>query len=193
MTCLGNIAEVRMGVTLRGRDATRPDPKGTCRMIRIGDITDDGHLSNPDLVQFEPSEPIKQDLFLRPGDVLFPNRGTRTTAYVFDLPEKNVIVGAQFFIIRPDRAIVLPEYIAWFLRSEVSSPYFRGKRKGTAVQTLRRGDVEEIAIPLPPIAKQRIVVALDALAIQELQLSDKLAERHFTYLQRRLLEFSDHF
>lgn len=191
MTSLGHIADVCMGVTLRGRDATRPDPKGSCRMIRISDLTNDGHLTNPDLAQFEPGEIIKPDLFLRPGDVLFPNRGTRTTAYVFDLPMTNVIVGAQFFIIRPDPTAALPEYVAWFLRSEVASQHFHLRRKGTLVQTVQRRDVEDIALPLPPLAKQRTIVALDALAVQEHQISSKLAELRSIHLQRTLLQYSN--
>ena len=103
---IGTLAEIRMGVTLRGRDATRPDPQGSCRMIRISDISDDGVLQSDDLLQFEPGEKIRQELFLRPGDILFPNRGTRTTACVFDLRETNVIVGAQFFDLRETNVIV---------------------------------------------------------------------------------------
>lgn len=191
MTSLGHIADVCMGVTLRGRDATRPDPKGSCRMIRISDLTNDGHLTNPDLAQFEPGESIKPELFLRPGDVLFPNRGTRTTAYVFDLPDTNVIVGAQFFIVRPDASVALPEYVAWFLRSEVASQHFHLRRKGTLVQTVQRRDIEDLALPLPPLAKQRTIVALDALAVQEYQISSKLAELRSIQLQRTLLQYSN--
>ena len=190
MTSLGLISDVCMGVTLRGRDATRPVLGGSCRMIRISDITDDGHLSNPELLEFDPSETIKRSLFLRAGDVLFPNRGTRTTAYVFNLAEKNVIVGAQFFIIRPDTEVVLPEYIAWYLRSEVAAQHFHLRRKGTLVQTVQRKDLTELELPLPSIDKQRILVALDDLAIQERQLSQRLSELNFSYLQHKLLTSS---
>lgn len=187
MTALGHIADVRMGVTLRGRDATRPDSKGSCRMIRISDITNDGHLTNPDLAQFEPGEPIKRDLFLRPGDILFPNRGIRTTAHVFRQQDANVIVGAQFFIIRVDHSVADPQYVAWYLRTEVASQHFQLRRKGTLVQTVQRKDIEELQLPLPSLALQHKVVELDDLAIYERQLSLSLAERQFHYLQRRLL------
>ncbi len=190
MTSLGTIADVRMGVTLRGRDATRPNPRGSCRMIRISDLTNDGHLANPDLVQFEPSESIKPDLFLRPGDVLFPNRGTRTTAYVFNLPDTNVIVGAQFFIIRANPRFALPEFIAWFLRSEKASQHFHLRRKGTLVQTVQRRDIQEVDVPLPGLEKQSTIVALDALTVQEYHISSKIAELRSIYLQRFLLQSS---
>jgi restriction endonuclease S subunit len=190
MTPLGHIADVRMGVTLRGRDATRPDLNGSCRMIRISDLSDDGRLANDELVQFEPGETIKPDFFLRAGDVLFPNRGTRTTGYAFDLPDSNVIVGSQFYIIRPDFSIALPEYMAWFLRTGAASQHFHLRRKGTLVQTLQRRDIEELLLPLPPLAKQRSIVALDELAVQEHQISTQLANLRSIHLQQTLLQFS---
>lgn len=185
---IGHIASVRMGVTLRGRDATRPDPNGSCLMIRISDVSDDGHLTNPDLLRFEPGESIKPDLFLRFGDVLVPNRGLRTTAYAFDLPDQNVIVGAQFFIVRCDFSRVLPDYVAWFLRSEVTAQHFSTHRKGTLVQTIQRGDLADLALPLPPLPKQAVIVELDKLATQERQLSERLAVLRHQHLQSTLLQ-----
>ena len=69
MTTLGHIADVCMGVTLRGRDATRPAPHGSCFMIRISDLSNDGHLTPDELLQFEPGDDIKPDYFLRRGDI----------------------------------------------------------------------------------------------------------------------------
>ena len=40
-TTLGRISDVRMGVTLRGRDATRSAPDGSCRMkVNQSEIND---------------------------------------------------------------------------------------------------------------------------------------------------------
>ena len=184
---LCHIADVRMGVTLRGRDATRPVPHGSCFMIRISDLTNDGHLAPDDLLQFEPGDEIKPDHILRRGDVLLPNRGTRTTAYVYDLPLTNVVVGAQFYIIRPNESKVRADYLAWYLRTEVAATYFALRRKGTLVQTVQRKDVLEMELPLPPLAKQDSIIALDALVIQERQLSSELALKRASYMQRVLV------
>lgn len=176
-----------MGITLRGRDATRLDPAGSCFMIRISDLSDDGQLATEEIHQFEPGEDIRRDHFLRPGDILLPNRGTRCTAYVFDLPLTNVLVGAQFYIIRPKEAKVRSGYVAWFLRTEKSAAHFALRRKGTLVQTVQRKDVLELELPLPPLAKQDSIIALDALAIQERQLSTALALKRASYTQRLML------
>lgn len=185
---LSHIADVRMGVTLRGRDATRPDPLGSCFMIRISDLSDDGHLKPDELLQFEPGDDIKPDYFLRRGDILLPNRGTRCTAYVYDLPLTNVLVGAQFYIIRPNEAKVRAANLAWFLRTDKAASHFALRRKGTLVQTVQQKDVLELELPLPPLAKQDILIALDALAIQERQLSTELALMKASYTQRLMLQ-----
>lgn len=187
MILLGHIADVRMGVTLRGRDATRLDPQGACRMIRISDLSEYGELVNPELHQFEPDCDINAELFLKPGDVLLPNRGTRTTAHVFRLPATNVLVGAQFFIVRPDPARLLSEYVAWFLRSEEAAQHFHTLRKGTLVQTLQRRDVEDLPIPVPPLPKQRLIAEVEALANRERSLTAQLKVFRSLFLEWRLL------
>ena len=184
---LHQIAEVRMGVTLRGRDATRLATNGSCFMIRISDLSDEGQLTTEELHQFEPGEVLKTDYFLRLGDVLLPNRGNRCTAYVYDLPLTNVLVGAQFYIVRPDTAKVSADFLAWFLRTEKAASHFALRRKGTLVQTVQRKDVLELELPLPNLTKQHQVTSLDALAIRERQLSTQLAQLKATYLQRSML------
>lgn len=184
---IADIAEVRMGVTLRGRDATRPDPHGSCLMIRISDLSDDGALINDNLLRFEPGEDIRPELFLRQGDVLLPNRGTRTTAHMYALPLNQVIVGLQFYILRSNVAKVHPAYLAWFLRTEKAAAHFASLRKGTLVQAVQRQDVLALTLPLPSLAKQQTIISLDALAIQERQLSSELAQKKAHYFQRLML------
>jgi Type I restriction modification DNA specificity domain len=191
MLLLHELAHIRTGVTLRGRDATVPNPKGSCLMIRIGDISNEGLLEVPELLRIQPAERIKKDLFLRAGDILFPNRGTRHTAYVFDRGESNVIVGAQFYIIRPNAQLVLPEYLAWYLRSESASQHFQSVRRGSLVQTLQRADVEALQIPIPPLDTQNALIELDRLDSQERVLTERLSSLRSAQLQQALLRLPE--
>jgi len=170
-----SIAYIRMGVTLRGRDATRPVPSGSVHLVRISDISQDGKLKNDEFIRIEPNEPIKEDLFLRPGDVLFPNRGTRTTALAYRLELPHTLAGAQFFVLRPDIGRVLPEYLAWFLRTEEAARYFEGRRKGTYIQIIQRSDLAEMEMPVPPLKVQQKIVEAASLAVEERILSNRLA------------------
>ena len=171
---LGAIAGIRMGVTLRGRDATRPVPTGSCQLVRIGDISQDGTWLNDQFARIEPNDPVKDEQFLRPGDVLFPNRGTRTTAIAWLLDLPRTLVGAQFFILRPDPTKVLPEYLAWSLRTEEAARHFEGRRKGTYVQIIERSDLAELEMPLPALAVQQKIVDIANLALTERTLTERL-------------------
>lgn len=187
---LKSLAKIRMGATLRGRDATRPDPDGSCRIIRIGDIRDDGSFGNRDFPRIEPNEILDSSLFLQPGDVLFPNRGMRTTAVVFDESDSRIIVGAQFYVIHPDTRKILPEFLAWSLRTSEAARHFAVRRKGTLVQTLQRIDLEELAIALPPLAIQEKIVAIYQLSLEADALERRLTELRSVYLEQSLLKLA---
>lgn len=186
MPQIGSIAEIRMGATLRGRDATRSVPNGRFQLVRIGDISQDGQLLTDKFDRIHPTESVSDELILRPGDVLFPNRGTRTTAFTYLLESSDVIAGAQFFILRPDRNFVVPEYLAWFLRSEEAARYFDGRRRGTYVQIIQRGDLSELEMPLPPLNVQRRIVELADLAVTERKLSEQLSQLKWKLLNNEL-------
>ena len=158
--------------------------------MRIGDITQDGTLRSEDLVRIEPNEPINENLWLNQGDVLFPNRGTRTTALAFPIKAPRIIAGSQFFIARPDRQRVLPEYLAWFLRSAQAAVYFESRRKGSYVQIIQRRDLAELIFPLPPIAEQHQIVAISALALEERELTERLQDLKWRYVNERLIHFA---
>jgi restriction endonuclease S subunit len=188
MRQLGSIAEIRMGATLRGRDATRPVLNGRYQLLRIGDISLDGELRNTkEFDRIEPSESISAALLLRKGDVLFPNRGTRNTAVVYNLDERDIIVGPQFFILRPDPGSVLPKYLAWYLRTERASNYFDRKRKGTHVQILQRSDLADLEIPLPNLSVQERIADTAELALNERTLAEKLSALKWKFVNAQLV------
>lgn len=192
MLPLRNIANVRMGATLRGRDAARSDSAGSHRMIQISDIADDGTFRTRDFTPVVLRESLNPDLLLCPGDVLFPNRGSRTTAAVFDEGDPKTFVGAQFFVITPDSRIVHPEYLAWTLRTSEAFAWFDSRRRGTNVLTLQKASVEGFPVPLPPLEIQRTIVEIDRLRIHATELETRIAKLRALYLENRLLQKAKH-
>jgi hypothetical protein len=172
---LSQLATVRMGATLRGRDATRPDPAGPFLLIQISDLDDRGGFLPHDFTRVAPREPIPEPIFLRPGDLLFPNRGSRTTASVFEGHASPVFVGAQFFIIRPISPDILPHYFAWTLRTGIASTYFDSHRRGSNVLTLQKATMENFEVPLPPLETQHAIVEMDRLHHHARDLESRLA------------------
>lgn len=193
MPRLDSIAEIRMGATLRGRDATRPVPDGRFSFLRIGDISQDGTFDQAELVHIEPNEAINEALILKAGDVLFPNRGTRTTALSFPGSAGPTIAGSQFFILRANPKKVWPEYLSWFLRSEVAHQHFEERRKGSYVQIIQRKDIGELEMPLPSLADQHKIVEIALLAQRERILSENLTNLRWKLSNQQLLEVAKKF
>lgn len=188
MPRLDSIADIRMGATLRGRDATRPAPYGTYAFLRIGDISQSGTISPEDVISINPKESFSESLVLKPGDVLFPNRGNRTTAFTFTGLDKPTIVGSQFFILRTDNRSVWPDYLSWYLRSETAHQHFEERRKGSYVQIIQRKDLGELEMPLPSLADQHKIVEIARLAQQERSLSDQLTALRWKLTNQQLLK-----
>lgn len=189
---LGKLTKIRMGVTLRGRDATRPDPQGSHRMIQIGDLADDGTFRSDDFCRVEPRETIKESFYLQPGDILFPNRGLRTTASVFNGNDPRTFVGAQFYVIRVNASSdLLPEYLAWLLRTSAASKYFASHRKGTLVKTLQLGDLQSFPVCLPALDLQHRIIEIDQLQREAQQLESTLYSLRHTHLELSLLKAAE--
>jgi restriction endonuclease S subunit len=188
MIKLGSIADIRMGATLRGRDATRPVPNGRFRLVRIGDLTQDGQWITDQFDRISPCESISPELLLRPGDVLFPNRGARTTACVFRFGYEDALAGAQFFLLRPDDQVLLPEFLAWYLRSQEAARHFDERRTGTHVKIIQREALTELNMPLPPLKVQGQIVELSQLQVTERDLTAAIAELKTRLLNHQLIQ-----
>jgi hypothetical protein len=165
---LKDLASVRMGATLRGRDATRPDPAGSFRLIQISDLDDRGGFLTLDFTRVSPRELITDSLLLRPGDLL-------------------AFVGAQFFVIRPSSPRVTPAYLAWLLRTRDAADYFDLHRRGTNVLTLQKGTMEQFPVPLPSLEVQHGIVETDRLHHHARDLESRLATLRHLLLEETLI------
>ncbi len=187
MPFLSTITEIRTGMTLRGRDATRPVPGGSLHLIRIGNVSPEGRIASDGIIKIEPFDSISPDLLLQAGDVLVAARGTRNTAAVYNLALPQAIAGAQFFILRPAPG-VLPAYLAWFLRSEPVRQHFDTRRNGSHIKLIQRSDLAEIEVPLPPLEVQQCITQVAALIEQERTISERLCALRSTYHSQQLLQ-----
>lgn len=185
---LAQIADIRQGLTLRGPDAARSVPEGTHALIRIGDISPDAVLdTDADFARIKPDR-VPDELLLRPGDVLFPARGTRVTPVVFGGTPAPAVVGPQFFILRPKPGKLLPEFLAWWLMLPASRAWFDAHRRGTYVQLIARPTLAEMDVPLPPLETQRHAAAVLDLQRRERQLATRLLDLQRAELETRLTQ-----
>lgn len=126
----------------------------------------DDDLVNISRAKFLSSERAKKlrKGFAKNGDVLFAHNATVGPVAILRTDEPVVILGTSLTYYRCDTRHVLPEYLAHYMRSS----YFRGQYQQIMKQSTRNQvpitKQREFMHVIPPIDKQRaIVAALDKL------------------------------
>ena len=112
---------------------------------------------------------------LRAGDVLCASKGERNFAYAVYDELAGAIPASYFFVVRPRAPTLLPEYLAWYINQPAARTFLRSQaRRGTYMPVIPKSVFEMLPIPIPPLATQKSIVALDHLQRREKHLTQKL-------------------
>ena len=183
-----DLADIATGYHFRGR--VEDDPNGKIAVVQAKDVDWEAGRVATDLTRVtldkDPSSHV-----LRPGDVLFLSRGHRHPALPIDASMPELIAPGYFFILRGDRAKVLPEYLAWYINYPATQEMLKNMAKGTQIPFLSVGDFGLMAMPLPTLATQERIVTLARLARQERELLARLADRRQVLLNGICMNLAD--
>lgn len=116
---------------------------------------------------------------LLPGDILLAARGNHHYAVLVDnyaLQMGMMAVAApHFFVVRTRQQSLDPAYLAWFLNQQPCQRYLSQNSEGTLTKSIRRSEVEQAPIALPPLDKQHAIVGLaEQLRQERLLLSQQI-------------------
>jgi len=183
---LGDLADVTIGVTFRGSDATHHSPDGTHQLVRIGDVSTSGIIDTQkvNLVKVDDRSIAKYEL--RRGDIILASRGERMPIAVYDLPIK-AIVGSQFFIIRLNDSRLTPAYLRWFLSIEPTQRTLVSMLKGSYIKSLSKESLTALRVPVPPLDKQNVIVELNKLLQLESDILLRLSQTKPLLLNQSVL------
>ena len=177
-----DFGDIRMGHAFRQRLARMPG--GKVMVIQPKNIGPQGSIS------FEGGCPLQTDVAvtrpLRSKDVLVVNRG-RFAAAVFDLPESDTwIVPSSILVLSVNEQSVLPEYVACYLNSANGQRLFQRHCEQTTVPFISTGNLGHMDIPIPPLGRQRSLIAFDRAAARYALLSNRKRELLRGILNREL-------
>lgn len=177
---LREVAGIRSG--LHFREKIESDPKGNVAFVQLRDLDDEFQLRLTELPRVQIKNP--EGYLVGQGDVLFASRGARLGATEIREPLENTIVTGSFFILRPRIGSgVLGAYLVWAINAETIQSQLRRSGQGSRLLMLRRSDLEELTIDLPPLETQRAIVALDECARNERRLMKELTDKRSTLIQ----------
>lgn len=132
---------------------------------------------------------------LQPGDVLFVSRGTTNIAVplnehtVQPLPDdwNEIIPAYTFYILRPDRSRVIPEYLAWYINQPIAQAFLAQQSRGTLVKLLPKTIFEDLEVPVPSLSVQQQVMQVEALRGREESLLRQLIAARQRLVQQTCL------
>ena len=160
-TLVGDIAEQIRGVSYAKGDAEASARAGYVPILRANNITDDG-LQFRDLV-YVPVERVSSKQTLCPGDVVIA-----ASSGSLDVVGKAAAVensfnggfGAFCKVLRPRTAHVDPRYFAHFFRTPAYRRRISQLAAGANINNLKNEHLDDLEIPLPPLAEQRRIAAI---------------------------------
>ncbi|MDT3706098.1 MAG: restriction endonuclease subunit S [Thiobacillus sp.] len=157
---LGDIAKVIRGVTYKKEQASENPARDTLPILRATNIQDGALVLDSDLVHV-PADLISDTQKLRVGDIVVAtSSGSKhlvgKTAQVKETWEGSF--GAFCAAIRPTTDIY-HRYLGYFFESREYKDYIVKKALGVNINNLRRGDLEEISVPVAPLDQQKHIVA----------------------------------
>lgn len=156
---LSQLAEVRPGFPFRS--SIEPDPEGDALVVQLRDVSRESGPDWPMLTRTRLSG-RKPFPFLQDDDILLPMRGGKYFAvHLAQVPEPAVAT-PHFFILRADKNRILPAFLTWQLNYGPARAYFQQVQIGTLQLGLRRQNVEDAPVAVPPLERQARFAALAA-------------------------------
>lgn len=179
-TKLGQLISIRTGYLLRTMVKEKPD--GRYSLIQASDFDESRTALDPrKLTRFDPGE-LRKEQAIQPDEVLFLAKGIRNFAYRPG-PLPHPTLAASYFHVLTPSPDILPDYLVWFLNHPRTALAFaRIAGVGARMPVVKRSDLADLDVPLPPLADQRKIVDLHALVLREAKLLNQLREQRAMYI-----------
>ena len=87
---------------------------------------------------------------------------------------KQAVAAPHFFVVRLMKKDILPEFMVWLLNQIPAQRYFEQNAEGTLTKSIRRSVLEQAPIVVPPLARQRAIIAMANTLREEQQLIKQL-------------------
>ena len=175
MKKLKHIAKITTGFTFRSR--IEVSIEGNVKVIQMKDLGKDNIVHPKGCIvieQFNQKHDLKCHHFVLKGDIIFRSRGQTNTAALLNEHSANTIVAAPLYIVRPEKDLVVPEYLLWWINQRTSQAYLSSRSMGTMLKMVSKQSLEELEIHLPSLKQQRIIADIFKLSMQEQQILEKI-------------------
>lgn len=169
---LNSILSLSSGYSFRGK--IKHIHNGGVRVIQLKDFENNYSSLGGDCVLVD-SEKIKSRYYLEDEDILFISKGTNNYALVYNtIDDIPTIASSALFVLRVNRELANPYYIAWYINQIKVQNYFNTKKVGTYITSINKAALEATPIVLPSLELQDKIAYIASLHKQEIALNQQI-------------------
>ena len=175
---LGDIATVRTGLVVARKKAKPDSPQHIkYEQISLRYFSTGIKLDKPEKEKdiFISTEEIAGKYLTQEGDVVVRLRAPSSAVYI-EKEDEGLLIHSLLAVIRVHSNQVDAKYLAYYLNAQTIQRILKQDVKGTAIPMLKTKDLEQLAITLPSIEKQKELVQFLELADKERVLLHHLAQ-----------------
>jgi restriction endonuclease S subunit len=170
---LQNLGEIILGHTFRA--AMRHDSNGELCILQAKNVNDDGSLDS-NYIRTS-AEITRARGIVKNSDIILTNRGLfRASVYKGD--DKNLIAAASVYLLRMNKKIVNPEFLAVFLNSRTGQALLKQCIRGATIPSLPKSCLKTLQIPIPSQAMQELIININNNNLRRSRLYEKRARLH---------------
>lgn len=169
------ISNVVSGYTFRG--SIENDPNGGIFVLQAKNIQTNQGIEDVSGFTAIADKSLRTPYFLKYNDILLVSRGSGLGSFrsaVFISNESKVMCSSSVCVIRIQDVTVLPKYVSLYLNSEIGQKaLFQIVTGASYIQSILVKKLLDFEIPIPPIHKQKSIIALH----ENLQEQEKIIKR----------------
>ncbi len=151
---LKDIASIQAGYSIRGKVTKIPD--GEIKIIQMKDINQENGIDWESIDSINPISK-REPSYIEQTDIIFSGRGTKIFAVTVNKIIDKTVAAPQFFIIKPDKAIVNSFYLSWHINQNSAQIYFKRNAGSALITNVTRQVLENLQVLLPSLQEQKII------------------------------------
>lgn len=170
---LSAVSVISHGQTFRGR-AESSGRVSDIKLVMIRDVTGQ-IIKDTESLAYAELELDKLKVQITKGDILFPTRGGRLCASLFDADDGNLVTTTNHMsIIKANQNIILPMYLYIVLNMPDLLAKLTYESKGSTVPILQAKHLGALEIPCPLMDRQKKIVGIYTEMQEQIFLMKKL-------------------
>ncbi|MCL6479226.1 MAG: restriction endonuclease subunit S [Peptococcaceae bacterium] len=162
---IGSLSGLAIGGFLNGIFKKPEDVGSGYLLLNVLDLYQDFGIDLSLVQRLKTSERNRQKYSVEEGDCFF----TRSSLNMAGIAHCNVvryvpeptIFECHLMRIRPNKSLVVPEFLALWCRSTWARRFFMARARQVTMTTISQEDIGPLPVPLPPISEQVLIVRIN--------------------------------